>query len=201
MCILVFIRTTTLSSSIAWCNCPTCEEALHEVSLIVKFLQYYSFWWLAKHFDFLLSIYCRSAPGVSLLLGIGYSEYFDLKLVLQYSRCILLLSGTVHHTVQWFDHQGYVLVSLFSTALCFWSIEKWFDHLHHRSTSSGLSLPHCNISSTLDRTVMALKMVSIILHLFTHIEKLLKTADSILGCLGWRRQNITFFLKASKNMT
>lgn len=190
MCILVLIRTTTISSSSARCNCPACEEALHEVSLIVKFLQYYSFWWLAKHFDFLLSIYCRPAPGVSLLLGVGYSEYFALKLVLQYSRCILLLPGTVHHTVQWLDHQCYALVSLFSTALCF----------YHRSTSSGLSLPHCNISSTLDRTVMALKMVSIILHLFIHIEKLLKTADSILGCLGWRRQNITFSLKASKNM-
>lgn len=70
-------------------------------------------------------------------------------------------------------------MSLLSTASCFWSIEKWFDHLYNRSTSSGLSLPRYNISSTLDRVMMALKMVCIILHLFIHIEKFLKIADSI----------------------
>lgn len=103
---------------------------------------------------------------------------FALKLVLQYPRCILLLSGTAH-AVQWLDHQCHVLVSLLSTASCFWGIEKWFDHLYNRSTSSGLSLPRYNISSTLDRVMMALKMVCVILHLFIHIEKFLKIADSI----------------------
>lgn len=152
---------------------------------------------IGKHFVSLLIIYCRPAPGVSLLLGVGDSEYFALKLVSQYFGCILLLLGTVH-TVQWLDHQCHVLVSLFSTASCFWSIEKWFDHLCNRSTSSGLSLPHYNISSTLDRIMMVLKMVCIILHLFIHIEKFLKIVDSILGFLGWRRQNITFSLRQVK---
>lgn len=52
-------------------------------------------------------------------------------------------------------------------------------NLCNRSTSSQLSLPRYNISSTLDRVMMELKMVCIILHFFIHIEKFLKIADSI----------------------